>query len=1243
MLRCFFLLLSIIATQLHATNLSPYRGYNKHFNRYSVEEGLNQVTVTAIYHDLEGYLWIGTQGGLSRFDSNEFASFTKNSAPEISINNNFITAITQCNPNIIWAANATGLDRLDKEKGQILFHDIFGGYNKAFITQLSCWDNYLLIGTTGAGLLLFDLQKLQVVSLYNGNKKTPINPSIDAISLFKNDVFVVENNHVKRLQYNKKSQKFNLKETFLEGKNIYSLTNFSDAVSYAISTTGKLYKIHKIKNKWLTEPIPVQYNQLNEIGVRAIKNDGKKIIVGTIDGLYFVNPEKQTVQYSNYHVNDPRSLSDNHVTALFIDNNKNLWAGTQAHGINRTSIDESIFYHISKSITNGRVEPILYVRGFYFKENIEIVATQNGIYYRTPEQTFFSKIETLYPKLAYFDNIFITNISEGIDGNLYITTRGDGLHKFNIKSNTLERIDGDESIGEIRFFNFSVLSKSGKHWFSARKKGLLYLDTEKNQLVIASQKLHKMVKRFTHIIEDKNGIIWAGTVGAGLIRFNPETDDITQYLPEPNNKNSIPDEVVHMLTIDSQERIWIATLSGVSILNKARDKFTNIDKQKGLSNDSIWNIIYDGIDSVWFGHSSGISRIDEATLAIDNYTINDGLQGLEYSFGAIAISPQGYIYAGGVNGFNIFDNARKNIEHHYKKEISVSKFSVLEHNSTLNKSLMKPNYFFKPKKINLSHLENTFSFQLTTLDFHNTMKNQYQYRLLGFIDKWIQMPSDSQTATFMNIDDGHYQFEARLSSEFDENPIYSIPIEISAVWWQSKPMITFYWFISIAIVISWFYQRYRRFTDLKKAHLFTSKTKEQLRLSLWGSGDELWDWDFVANQVTHSGECHWIDYQGLKDTFEISHVKKIIHVDDYQQFAASVLSHLKRGKETFQEMLRVKSVDGEWIWCECKGKVVEKDSSGKILRICGTVKDINVLKQQKEDLATLNSNLESRVEDRTKELKERNIELENAISIIDQTQKQLIESEKLASLGSLVAGISHEVNTPLGVSLTAATSLQYESKKITQKVEEASLTRSDFNQFLAHSSESVNIIYNNLQKANHLISSFKQVAVDQVSDSSNSINIKSFIETLNMSLYPAYKKHGVEVELKILTDINVETFPGALSQVITNLLMNSLYHAFDNTLNGKILLMTEDTGSELIITIQDNGDGIPENIRSKIFDPFFTTKRGKGGSGLGLNIVYTLVVNKLQGKIVFEPVKPQGARFIINIPLDVTVSGENNE
>ncbi|MGK5092547.1 ATP-binding sensor histidine kinase [Deltaproteobacteria bacterium TL4] len=274
--------------------------------------------------------------------------------------------------------------------------------------------------------------------------------------------------------------------------------------------------------------------------------------------------------------------------------------------------------------------------------------------------------------------------------------------------------------------------------------------------------------------------------------------------------------------------------------------------------------------------------------------------------------------------------------------------------------------------------------------------------------------------------------------------------------------------------------------------------------------------------------------------------------------------------------------------------------------------------------ALLYSNLEQRVEERT-------LELSKALEHLKTTQSQLVESEKMASLGGLVAGVAHEINTPLGVGVTAASNLNAEVGNFMEMVQKGSLKKSQLEDFFQVVQESSDILLTNLQRAAELVQSFKKVAVDRTSDNRQTFKIREYLEEVLRSLHPQLKKTKHHVEIECDEEITLESYPGEFSQIVTNLVMNSLIHAFDEGDEGTLRFEITQNPKQLQLIYRDNGKGIPPEHLPKIFDPFFTTKRAKGGTGLGLHIVYNIVTQKLGGTIRCESEVGKGTVFIIQL------------
>jgi len=359
---------------------------------------------------------------------------------------------------------------------------------------------------------------------------------------------------------------------------------------------------------------------------------------------------------------------------------------------------------------------------------------------------------------------------------------------------------------------------------------------------------------------------------------------------------------------------------------------------------------------------------------------------------------------------------------------------------------------------------------------------------------------------------------------------------------------------------------------------------------------------------------------------------RIIHPDDRDYVYSEVKRCLSENR-VYEMEYRINTATGEtkWVWETGVGVI---NAFGDIQALEGFIMDITSRRLAEEELKQLNQELEMRVEDRTADLEVTNRALKESIKLIKDAQKQLVENEKLAALGGMVAGMAHEINNPLGISVTAASYLDNMLKEFRKpgKDNERLLIDSGFAESLDKMDESSRIILSNLRRASELVAGFKRMASDQSHEEKRTFNIKNYIEEILLSLRLETKRAMLSVELQSPDDLIIDSYPGAVSQIITNLVLNSIRHAFDFADGRKIKIDIRKESRYLKITFSDNGNGIPEDIRSKIFDPFFTTKRGEGGSGMGLHIVFNLVSNTLKGKIHCESKENKGTSFIIKIP-----------
>jgi len=298
--------------------------------------------------------------------------------------------------------------------------------------------------------------------------------------------------------------------------------------------------------------------------------------------------------------------------------------------------------------------------------------------------------------------------------------------------------------------------------------------------------------------------------------------------------------------------------------------------------------------------------------------------------------------------------------------------------------------------------------------------------------------------------------------------------------------------------------------------------------------------------------------------------------------------------------------------------------------------DVTAQRAMEHEIREFNNRLEARVEARTVELARANRELTATLATLEQAQDELIRADKLASLGALVAGITHELNTPLGNSITVASSLQSRAQEFAAQFASGLVKKSDLAEFLDFSENGSDLLMRSLTQARELVTSFKQVAVDQASSQRRQFDLAELVREVLRTMHPTLRKAKtkVEVQSELEDELLLDSYPGPLGQVITNFITNALLHGFENCETG-VLKITAHRLNEnrLEFVFADNGHGIPQEIIGKIFDPFFTTKLGRGGSGLGLHIAHGIVTRILGGQLQVESVPEEGTTFRIIIPV----------
>ncbi|MDC8756405.1 ATP-binding protein [Janthinobacterium fluminis] len=396
------------------------------------------------------------------------------------------------------------------------------------------------------------------------------------------------------------------------------------------------------------------------------------------------------------------------------------------------------------------------------------------------------------------------------------------------------------------------------------------------------------------------------------------------------------------------------------------------------------------------------------------------------------------------------------------------------------------------------------------------------------------------------------------------------------------------------------------------------ESEERWHFALEGAGDGVWDWEVGAATVFYSSRClELLGFCGLDDHVPFALWEQHVHPDDLPLVMDDVRAYLDGRTSQFTSEHRFQ-VGGQWKWLLTRGMVVSRDGEGRALRLIGTYSDVTARKLAEVELLTLNNRLEERVAARTAELQ--------------QAMEQIIVTEKMASLGRLVAGVAHELNTPLGNIVLSSSTLKEAIDGVGQLAAGKRLTQAGLEEFLLNGKGACELIERNGLHAGELITSFKQVAVDQASQQRRVFDLRKTVLEMVAALGPITRRARATLDVRIPAGIGMDSYPGSMDQIITNLVTNSINHGFEGRSGGCVTISAAQRGECVELVYEDDGCGIEKSLQSKVFDPFYTTKMGQGGSGLGLAIVHNIVQAIFKGSVRLDSAPGQGARFVFSLP-----------
>jgi len=1201
---------------------------NVRFNQASVEDGLSQGSAQAIAQDREGFIWIGTQQGLNRYDGYEFVTYFHDPADEHSLSHDWIWALHVAADGGLWVGTKDGgLDRFDPATARVERHSFPAGTDgvrpdvRAIVSD---GDGRIWAGSDGGGVIRLDPSSGRTRQFL-----ADAGPSDGSVPTAASDPSALSSNRVKALHV--------------------------DASGYIWVGTdgGGLNRIDPVRESVTRIALSGEL----DARVRSIVSDGRGLLwIGTNEhGLYLLDPETGVTRRYLHADDQAGSLSSDSIRALFVDSSLQLWVGTHSHGVNRLDPAGESFTHIrhepanSRSLSDDHATAIFEDRG-----GVIWIGTHDGLNTWNPLTGAFSTFRRYEDAPGSLSSNMAQAFARNADGRLLVGTSGGGVDAVDLTTGYAERIDlveGRTALSDDRVFSL-VARPNGEIWAGTRAGGLNHFDPVSGRWSVYRNDPEDpgslSFDGVTSLHEDDDGTLWVGTYLGGLNRFDETSGTFAHFRHDPDDPQSLcSDRVVAIMrghagrlwigthggglcwldpatgtftavrhdpaaaeslssndawafVEDPAGNLWVGTSDGGLNLWRAADRdagvvrFTHIGERAGLASPIVYGLLADARGRIWAAGNRGITRVDGATLKTRQYTALDGLQGNEFNFGAAYRSATGQLFFGGTQGFTGFFPERIGINANPPR-VALTRFQRNYETESIERRTNEDGALV------LKHTDQHVTFEYAGLDFTSPQANRYEHRLDGFDTGWVS-DDGRHRVTYTNLKPGNYELRVRASNNdgvwsVDE---LTVPIVMRpapwATWWAQSAYV-------LALVLSLYLvwrlhdRKLARVAEMNRVqasliHEITERqTREAELMRTRRRAQRYLDVvEVIILALDRDGTVTLVNQKGVRvlgypeeeiigrnfydwfvpDEYADEVRDRFEHVDQYAYSESPV-----KPKEGSERMIA---------WHTITTPPVDDEGEPGGLLISGT--DVTQI---------------------------RNLE------------QQLRDAQKMEALGTLARGVAHDFNNILS-SILGYAELSMSQLHDTDKVAE----------YLEKLESSVG-------RARDLIARILAFGRGG-GQAPRPVRVQdAAVEALEL-LKPVLPAN-IRVEDCLELDAGaVLADPTQLVQVVLNLCTNAAqalnesggvlrvevcgHHVGIEEARSSAVLVP---GPHVRLSVIDNGPGMDDFTLSRIFDPFFTTRTRDEGTGLGLAVVHG-IVTQLHGTVRVYSEPGEGARFDVFLP-----------
>ena len=764
------------------------------FKNITIEDGLSQSTVETIYQDSKGYIWIGTNDGLDRYNGYEFKHYKHDKYDKNSIANNYIVDIIEDKNGYIWVSTIGGLSRINPDKDEIKNYyskEDSGNLSNSNLWQILCTKDNRLIASTIDGLNVYDKNKDKFTRILYKEGELPSQYIYSLEEDINGHIWVGTDNGLVELD-----KDLNIVKSYQDAigdSDVYNVYDDSKGNIWVCTLDNGLFKINlddkSVENyKNNNSKISIPSNNVRDI----ISDSEGKLWIATDKGLCTFDYEREEFITYNKKLYQSNSLIDDEIFCLLKDSSGLIWIGTYS-GISRFN-PNSNFTHfkldpyednsISGNVIHGIYEDD--DKTLWIGTNESGVNIINGESIKHLNKENRNIVSDLIEDITGFKNYIFIGTNEGLS----VLVKNDKT----VKNYTITNYTTKDGLPSNKIRSLFIDSK-GYLWIGTNK-GLAILDTNNNKIIDITYILDEMGvsdKFIRAVYEDSKGNYYIGCfLEGGLIKINPNTKEYKIYKNIENDDSSISNNSIRYINEDLYGNILVGTSHGINILNLSTDKFNHYTEKDGLINNTIYGILVDKNNGIWMSTNAGISKLSTEDATFKNFTITDGLQSNEFNGRACFKSKDGNMYFGGINGFNVFNSQDIELSTFEPKVI----FDNFEINGTNKKDIS--NIKFKSN-------ENNIKINFFTNDYKNTKTTQYYYKLEGLENEWNM--TNSNSLVFANLGSGDYTLKIKTITQHgvmsDES---SVHFTINPPIWRSNYAICIYLILIIISILRYMHK-----------------------------------------------------------------------------------------------------------------------------------------------------------------------------------------------------------------------------------------------------------------------------------------------------------------------------------------------------------------------------------------------------------------------------------------------------